>query len=322
MPAATVVRDITDADYVQDPARFGTPESAACFPGFRHCDMRTSGAIIRLRHGGSGPPLLLLHGNPETHFSWYRVASRLAEHYTVVMPDLRGYGDSSLPEPGENHINYSFRALAQDAVEVMEGLGFTQFYLAGVDRGGRTAHRLCLDHPERVKKVCLMDVLPNHFVWENVNKEWLIRTWHWAFMAQPEPIPETMIAAVQPEYFLKSRMVIRGGTGTGFLSDLALAEYVRCYTWKTITGSCRDYRATATCDHEMDTADKDKQVEAPMLLLWGDRGQSKERSEKFISVWSQYARTLEKAEPLICGHYMQEEEPDLIIRHYTEFFRG
>lgn len=148
------------ADYALDPTRWGSAEIAGLFPGFHHLDMRTSGAVIRLRHGGSGPPLLLLHGNPENHVAWHKIASRLAKNYHVVLPDLRGYGDSSLPEPGPNHINYSFRAMAQDMVEVMEQLGHRQFFLAGHDRGGRTSHRMCLDHPERVMKVCLADVCP------------------------------------------------------------------------------------------------------------------------------------------------------------------
>src|SRR5579863_7669190 len=159
---SAVLGEATSADYARDPTRWGSPEVAALFPGFKHLDMRTKGAVIRVRHGGSGPPLLMLHGNPNNHVLWFAVASRLARHYHVVLPDLRGYGDSSLPEPGANHINYSFRAMAQDMVEVMEQLGHHRFFLAGCDRGGRTSHRMCLDHPERVIRVCLMDVLPNY----------------------------------------------------------------------------------------------------------------------------------------------------------------
>src|SRR5262249_49992410 len=184
------------ADYARDPTRWGSRAVAALFPGFRHLAMQTSGAVIRLRHGGSGPPLLLLHGNPQNHVCWHRVAARLAQHYHVVLPDLRGYGDSSVPEPGENNSNFSFRAMALDNVEIMQQLGYDRFYLAGMDRGGRTVHRLCLDHPERVIKACMMDVLPNHYVWANTDKTWVIRTWHWGFMAQPEPFPETLMSAV------------------------------------------------------------------------------------------------------------------------------
>ena len=160
----------TTADYARDPNRWGTAEVAALFPGFQHLDMKTSGATIRLRHGGSGPPLLLMHGNPESHMTWYKIAAKLSQRYHVVLPDLRGYGDSSLPEPGPNHINYSFRAMAQDNVEIMEQLGFNRFFVAGHDRGGRTTFRMCLDHPERVIKATIMDVLPNYYVWTNTTE--------------------------------------------------------------------------------------------------------------------------------------------------------
>ena len=280
-----IMAQATAADYQRDPLRWGSEDVAAHFPGFMHVDVRTSGAIIRLRHGGSGPPLLLVHGNPQNHTCWYKVAARLAKDYHVILPDLRGYGDSSLPDVGPDHANYSFRAMAQDLLEIMEQLGYGQFFVTGHDRGGRTVHRLCLDHPERVRKVCLMDILPNHYVWNNPTKAWVLGTWHWAFMAQPEPFPERLISAVPAEYFLKSRMVIRGGTGLGFLTEGAMQEYIRCYTRKTITGSCRDYRATATCDFVMDTADKDKQLDLPLMLLWGARGHAPERAQAFLTIW-------------------------------------
>src|SRR5262245_17213351 len=153
---ASVLAEATGADYTRDPTRWGSAEVAALFPGFKHVDMRTKGAIIRLRHGGSGPPLLLLHGHPNNHVLWYAVAARLAQHYHVVLPDLRGYGDSSLPEAGPKLINYSFRVMAEDMIEVMENLGHPRFYLGAHDRGARLGHRMCLDHPERVMKHCLL----------------------------------------------------------------------------------------------------------------------------------------------------------------------
>src|SRR5579871_2434530 len=147
---ANVLAEATPADYVRDPTRWGSAELAALFPNFKHLDVRTKGAVIRVRHGGSGPPLLLLHGNSQTHATWSAIAARLAERYHVVLADLRGYGDSSLPEPGPNHINYSSGVLAADMFEVMDNLGHQRFFLAGHDRGARLSHRLCLDHPERV----------------------------------------------------------------------------------------------------------------------------------------------------------------------------
>jgi haloacetate dehalogenase len=310
-------------DYRRDPTRWGSAEVAAHFPGFEHMDVRTSGAVIRLRHGGqrgSGPPLLLVHGNPQNHTCWYKIAARLAKHYHVILPDLRGYGDSSLPEAGTDNVNFSFRSMANDLIEIMDQLGYQKFFVAGHDRGGRTVHRLCLDHPERIRKACLMDIIPNHYVWTHTTKNWVVGTWHWAFMAQPEPFPERLISAVPAEYFIKSRMLIRGGTGLGFLSDGAMAEYIRCYTLKTITGSCRDYRATATCDYVMDTADKDKKLAMPLMLLWGARGHSPDRAKAFLDIWHQYAGNIEVAEGMDCGHYMQEEMPDQIYEYFTRYF--
>jgi haloacetate dehalogenase len=314
------------ADYARDPTRWGSAEVAAHFPGFEHADVRVSGAVIRLRHSGVNgagngkPPLLLVHGNPQNHTCWYKVAARLAADYHVILPDLRGYGDSSLPDAGPDHVNYSFRTMAGDLTEIMDQFGYDTFFVAGHDRGGRTVHRLCLDHPERIRKVCLMDIVPNHYVWSNPTKAWVIGTWHWAFMAQPEPFPERMISAVSAEYFLKSRMTIRGGTGLGFLTEGAMAEYIRCYTLKTITGSCRDYRATATCDFTMDTADKDKKLAMPLMLLWGARGHSPQRAKEFLDIWRQYASNITVTDAMHCGHYMQEEMPDDIFGHFTRFF--
>ena len=313
----------TADDYTRDPTRWGSADVAAHFPGFEHVDVRTSGAVIRLRHGGQGnnrPPLLLVHGNPQNHTCWYKVAARLAKHYHVILPDLRGYGDSSLPEPGADHINYSFRTMAGDMLEIMDQFGYDKFFVAGHDRGGRTVHRMCIDHPQRIRKVCLMDIIPNHYVWTNPTKAWVIGTWHWAFMAQPEPFPERMISAVPAEYFLKNRMIIRGGTGLGFLTDAAMAEYIRCYTLKTITGSCRDYRATAACDFVMDTADKNKKIELPLMLLWGARGHTPERAKEFLTIWKGYAANIVASDPMNCGHYMQEEMPDQIFDHFRTFF--
>src|SRR5258705_8547146 len=208
--STAIVAEATQADYSRDPTRWGSPQIAALFPGFRHLDMRTKGAIIRVRHGGSGPPLLLLHGYPNSHVLWHAVAAKLAQNYHVVCPDLRGYGDSSLPEPGDKLINYSHRVMAEDMIEVMEQLRHQRFFLIRHDRGARVSHRMCLDHPERVMKVCLLDMLPTYYVWTNTTREWALGTWHWAFLAQPEPFPRTMINAVGPEWFLTSRGGNRG----------------------------------------------------------------------------------------------------------------
>jgi haloacetate dehalogenase len=307
-----VLAEATSADYTRDPTRWGSAEVAGLFPGFKHIDMRTKGAIIRLRHGGSGPPLLLLHGNPNNHVLWYAVAAKLAERYQVVLPDLRGYGDSSLPEPGPNLINYSFRVMAEDMIEVMANLGHQRFFLGGHDRGARVSHRMCLDHPERVIKMCLLDMLPNYHVWTSANKNWALNSWHWLFMAQPEPFPETLMSAVPAEWFLKSR------AGSRNPPKVVFDEYIRCYTKKTIIGSCRDYRAGARIDFEMDTADKDRQIEMPVLILWGTRGQPP--TQEFPTVWRKFAKNLVDAQPLPTGHYLQEEAPDQVHDYFVKFF--
>jgi haloacetate dehalogenase len=308
---SAVMAEATSEDYVRDPARWGSAEVAAFFPGFQHLDMRTKGAVIRLRHGGSGPPLLLLHGNPHNHTTWHGVAARLAQHYHVVLPDLRGYGDSSLPEPGPNHINYSFRAMAQDMVEVMENLGHQRFFLAGNDRGARTCHRLCLDHPDRVGKLLLLDMVPDYYEWTHADKTWAVRDWHWLFMAQPEPFPETMMTAVPPEWFLKIR--------AGAMPPKAIFdEYVRCYTKKTITGSCRDYRAGATIDFELDSADKDRQIATPLFLLWATRGAP--ASPDSAKMWPQFASNIVGIDSLPTSHHMQEEAPDQVYDRMVKFF--
>lgn len=215
------------------------------FEGFKTTDIEVGGARIHLRHGGKGPPLLLLHGNPLTHVSWHRVAPRLARDFTVVAADLRGYGDSVGPEDGgPNNIHYSFRAMAQDQVEVMEKLGFKRFFVAGHDRGARTTHRMCLDHPDRVFKAALIDILPTSEVWSNASRQWALKSWHWSFMAQPYDLPERMMAAVPPEWFMAKKLS-KPGIGLGFFAKEAFDEYVRCFTWKTICGSCADYRAGA-----------------------------------------------------------------------------
>jgi haloacetate dehalogenase len=311
---ASVVTEATAADYVRDPTRWGSAEVAAMFPGFKHLDMRTKGAIIRLRHGGSGPPLLMLHGHPVNHVSWYRIAARLAQRYHVVLADLRGYGDSSLPEPGPNGINYSFRVMAEDALEVMEQLGHRQFNLVGHDRGARLSHRLCLDHPERVLKVSLIDGLPTYHVWTNTSREWALNSWHWLFLAQPEPFPETLISSVPAEWYLTNR----GGSGLADLPKPVFNEFIRCYTPKTIKATCHDYRANARIDFEMDAADKDKQITNPLLILWGTRGGPV--TDEYPTVWRKYARNLVSAESFNSGHYLHWDVADQVYDRFMKFF--
>jgi haloacetate dehalogenase len=291
------------------------------FEGFERIDIETSGARIHLRHGGKGPPLLLLHGNPMTHVMWHKIADRLAREFHVVAADLRGYGDSSAPDAGENNINFSFRAMAQDQVEVMEKLGYREFRVAGHDRGARTTHRMCLDHPQRVQKAALIDILPNYHIWNNTSRQWAQSSWHWVFMAQPSPFPETMMGAVPARWFMEKKLS-KPGLGLGFFDPRAFDEYVRCFNEKTIRGSCADYRACVTCDLEMDTADRQagRKVELPLLVLWGAKSHTGRVYQDVLGIWRDYGTNVTGA-PIDCGHYVPEEKPDETYDQLIKFFR-
>ncbi len=278
-------------------------------------------ARIHLRHGGKGPPLLLLHGNPMTHITWHRIANQLAEHFHVVATDLRGYGDSIGPEDGgENHINYSFRAMAQDQVDVMASLGFDSFQVAGHDRGARTVHRMALDHADRVQRLAIVDIVPSYHVWRNTSKNWAMKSWHWVFMAQPFDMPERMMAGVPAEYFMEKKLS-KPGIGLKHFDPRAFQEYVRCFNWKTIRGSCEDYRACVTCDYDMDGADHDagRKVTAPSLLLWGAKSHTGTVYGDLVPVWKNFLENV-VGSPIDCGHYVQEEAPDQILQHFLTFF--
>ena len=221
-------------------APFGISERL--FPGFKSQMLQTSGATIRVLTKGTGPALLLLHGHPETHVTWHKIAPALALEYTVVLPDLRGYGDSSKPEGGEDHSNYSFRAMARDQVEVMQQLGHKQFFVAGHDRGGRVAHRLCLDYPNSVKKVALLDIAPTLTMYNETSKEFATKYVWWFLQIQPAPMPEHLIA-LDPAYYLRDHLAVQGKTAGAVTPD-AMGEYMRCYCCKgTIRAICEDYRA-------------------------------------------------------------------------------
>ncbi len=222
--------------------------------GFKKSEIKTSGARIVTVVGGSGPPLLLMHGNPFNHLSWHAVAPTLAKEFTVVATDLRGYGDSEKPPGGDDHSGYSFRAMAQDQVEVMAALGFDQFFAAGHDRGARVLHRMCLDHPGKVLRAAILDIIPQHYLLNHMTKEWGRFSWHWLFNIQPEPLPEKMMGA-DPDWFIEKKLA-KTKQGLGFFNPEALAEYKRCFrNPETIHAVCEDYRATFGVDLDMDTKD-------------------------------------------------------------------
>ena len=296
------------------------PPDAGLFEGFEARWVRTRGADIFLRHGGDGPPLLLLHGNPLTHTSWHKVASRLAKRYHVVATDLRGYGDSVGPtDGGANHINYSFRTMAEDQVEVMAALGYNRFFLAGHDRGARTAHRLTLDHPDLVRKIALIDIVPTRYVWAHTSREWAMSGWHWSFMAQPDEMFERMIAAIPAREFVLRHL---GRTGKpAFFDDRAIAEYVRCFTPKTIHGSFEDYRAAATVDLDHDEVDHQagRKIGRPTLVLWGRRSNVGQLYGDVLTIWRQAATTVIGG-PVESGHYPAEEAPQAVLEAFETFF--
>ncbi|HJQ29206.1 MAG TPA: alpha/beta hydrolase [Rubrobacter sp.] len=276
------------------------------FEGFERERVQTTGAEIELVRGGQGPPVLLLHGYPQTHAMWHPVAPRLAEHFTVVAADLRGYGDSSKPFGDQDHSTYSKRAMAADQVEVMDSLGFDSFAVVGHDRGGRVGHRMALDHPERVTRLAVLDIVPTRHVFETVNKDLATDYYHWFFFIQPYDLPETMIGA-DPSYYLRKKL---GGWGTSLdiFAPEALAEYERCFDAATIHASCEDYRAAASIDLLHDEADRGRRVGCPVLTLWGGRGVM-ERIYDVEGVWRDYANDV-RGGPVDAGHFLAEERPE------------
>jgi haloacetate dehalogenase len=290
------------------------------FPDFEISDLRTSGATIHCLRKGSGPPLLLLHGYPQTHAIWHKIANSLSERYAVVLTDLRGYGDSSKPEEGERHANYSFRAMAQDQLEVMRHLGHKRFYVASHDRGARTAHRLCLDHPEAVRKVCFMDIVPTLRMYRDTSKEFATKYMWWFFLIQMSPLPEHMIGA-DPEFFLDYFFQVQNGT-PGALTAGALEEYKRCFcTPEAIHASCEDWRASAEIDLEMDEADESagRKVEASVLALWAGKG-AVGKLWNVLEVWRQHASAPVEGRALDSGHYLAEEQPAEVLGELLHFF--
>lgn len=293
------------------------PIEGSMFPGFHRVRIGTSGAEINLVVGGKGPPLLLLHGNPLMHVSWHKIAPRLASEYTIVAPDLRGYGDSSKPDGGKDHAAYSFRAMAQDQVEVMEELGFSHFRVAGHDRGGRVGHRLALDHAGRVEKLAVLDIVPTHHLLTHISKGWATESYHWFFMAQAAPFPEKLLGA-DLDYYIRYKLA-KKGVGLSPFTDEAMAEYIRCCTPENIHAVCEDYRATLTIDFELDAACYGKQfIECPLMALWG-RNSHVGRYFSPIEAWQEWARDVIGVE-LEAGHYPAEQCPDDTCDALLKFF--
>ena len=286
------------------------------FEGFRESMIETTGATIRVRTGGEGPPLLLLHGHPQTSAMWHLVAPRLAQHFTVVATDLRGYGGSSKPATLPDHSSYSKRAMALDQVEVMRQLGFERFSIAGHDRGARCAYRLALDHPDRVLKLAVLDIVPTGEAFRRADMAFGLGYWHWFFLAQPSPLPERLIGG-DPDAFYFQRDL----TSTDVFASDALEEYRRYYRDPdTIHAMCEDYRAGATIDFALDEADRGhRRLACPLLALWGSRGRLPQWYD-VLEVWRDWADQVE-GRSVESGHYLPEEAPDETYRELDSFFR-
>ena len=282
--------------------------------GFERTRVEANGTSIHLAHAGSGPPLLLLHGYPQTHVMWHAVAPALAEHFTVVCPDLRGYGDSAKPRGDESHEPYSKRTLARDQLDLMHALGFERFAVVGHDRGARVARRLALDQPEVVSQLVVLDIVPTAVVYDTLNRERATTVWRYFFLVRPPDLPERLIGADRG-FYLRSTFDEWSAT-PGVPTGAAFAEYARCFDEDTIHASCEDYRAGATVDLEHDRRDADRKIVCPVLTLWSARGLG--TSYDVLSIWRGEAADV-RGRALDCGHFLAEERPGEVLADLSAF---
>ena len=303
-------------------ASAGAPPKDPLLTGFESMHVTVADGIrIAAAVGGSGPPLLLLHGHPQTHAIWHRVAPALAQRHTVVAADLRGYGDSSKPRGTPDHDNYAKRAMALDQVTLMRTLGFDRFDLLAHDRGARVAHRLALDHPAAVRRLVLLDIAPTLAMYEQTTEAFARAYWHWFFLIQPAPLPERLIEA-DPAGYVRDVMG-RRSAGLAPFDPRALAEYQRCIALPGAAhGFCEDYRASAGIDLEHDRADREagRRVMQPMLVLWGRDGVVHRCFEPLVE-WRRVADDVDGC-ALDCGHYIPEEAPEALLGQVVPFFSG
>jgi len=295
---------------------------ADLYPGFAAKWIDTQTGRIFARTGGDGAPLMLLHGHPQTNVMWHRVAPQLAQRFSLIIPDLPGYGWSDAPESDAEHSPYSKRSMANAMVEVMEALGYARARIAGHDRGGRVGYRLALDHPGRIEKLAVLDIVPTWTMWHRMNARLATRAWHWPFLALPEPFPETMIGK-DPLFFFDWRTA--RGTKAKSLSVFdprALAHYHAFYSDPArIHATCEDYRAGRSIDLAHDEADRaaGRKISCPLLAVWGLDGGVAAETEDPIAIWREWATDV-RGFGIDCGHYLAEEAPDAMAKALLEFF--
>ena len=286
------------------------------FEGFESKRIATSETEINLKVAGNGPPLLLLHGYPQTHVIWHKIAPKLAEKFTVVVTDLRGYGDSGKPESDEEHTPYSKRAMAADQVEVMSALGFDRFSVVGHDRGGRVAHRMVRDFQQRIEKFAVLDIAPTATMYGATDKKFATAYYHWFFLIQPDGLPEHMIGS-DPEFYL-SRKLAAWGKANGAITDEAFKEYLRCFSKpETIHATCEDYRASAGIDLEHDAANAGEKIDTPLLVLWGKVGFVASAYD-VLATWRNVANNV-SGHAVSGGHFLPEEAPEETLKALLDF---
>lgn len=284
---------------------------------FRAERIRASEVTLNVALGGAGPPLLLLHGYPQTHAMWHKIAPALAADFTVIAPDLRGYGDSDKPPGDPEHATYSKRAMARDVAGLMSILGFERFAVAGHDRGARVTHRLCLDYPARVTRAAVLDIAPTYTMFATADKEFGESYYHWFFLSQPYDLPERLIGA-DPEYYLRTK-IARWSRNPGVFTEAALGEYLRCFRDPaTIHATCEDYRAAASIDLVHDAADLERRIACPLLVLWGAKSFIGKKYD-VLAVWREHAADV-RGRGLPCGHYLAEEAPEETCAELRRFF--
>ena len=286
------------------------------FEAFESKRVTTGGTEINVKVGGVGPPLLLLHGYPQTHVIWHKIAPKLAEKFTVVVTDLRGYGDSGKPASDAEHTPYSKRAMAADQIEVMSELGFKKFSVVGHDRGGRVAHRMVRDYPDRVGKIAVLDIAPTATMYGETDKAFATAYYHWFFLIQPNGLPEHMIGC-DPEFYL-SRKMAAWGKANGAITQEAFDEYLRCFSDPaTIHATCEDYRASAGIDLQHDAVDAGKKIANPLLALWGQDG-FVAKNYDVLETWRAVASDV-SGHSVSGGHFLPEEAPDETLQALLDF---